>query len=724
MPLFYKILFGLSILIFIAGNILAEKIIITNITLTKKYIGKKVQTYQDTSKKLTFDSIIKSSKKFHINNSDVINFGLTNYYNWVKFTLINNSSNEKNLILNLEYPIIDNVKLYIVRENNRIDSVQLFESFSKTKRLYNNHFYLFPLNLNKNEQVECYLRLFSYKPILVPLSVNNIENTIIDINNIDTLSGIYIGIMCVMLLYNLFIYLTTKDSSYFYYVIYIVGVTITQLTILGYANKYLWSNNLWLSHSAVPLTGAVSGLVTLLFTDKFLSAKKNLFIFHIILRTLMLVDICCILILLLGYKTLSYHIIDINAGIGAIVIFLTAFLLVLKGNRPAKFFLAGWIIFIVAIFLYVIKDYGILPYNNVTIHSLQFGSAIEAVLLSFALADKINIYKKEKEESQAQALFALQENARIINEQNITLELKVKERTNELVTTNSDLNKTLTELKEAELQLVEAEKMASLGQLTAGIAHEINNPINFVTSNVAPLKRDVNILVDAINNIECVGLSDISTAEKQQQINDYKEDIDLDYLKIEINHLLNGIHEGASRTADIVKGLKIFSRLDEDDIKKADINEGLLSTLIIANNLIGNKIQVIRNLGNIPLIECYPGKLNQVFLNIISNGVFAIQEKFGDQYGGILKITTGCDEQNLFIKIEDNGTGMSEATKKKIFEPFFTTKNVGVGTGLGMSIVYNTINKHNAQIYVNSTEGVGTEFILELQLVFKETATI
>ncbi|RYY07087.1 MAG: HAMP domain-containing histidine kinase, partial [Sphingobacteriaceae bacterium] len=185
-------------------------------------------------------------------------------------------------------------------------------------------------------------------------------------------------------------------------------------------------------------------------------------------------------------------------------------------------------------------------------------------------------------------------------------------------------------------------------------------------------------------------------------------------------HLINGIHEGATRTADIVKGLKIFSRLDEDDLKKADINEGLNSTLIIANNLIGDKIQVIKNFGNIPAIECFPGKLNQVFLNIISNAVFAIQEKFNNQPGGILKITTSNDDQYLTVKLEDNGTGMSEATKMKIFEPFFTTKNVGVGTGLGMSIVYNTIKKHNAQIYLNSTEGVGTEFIIKLNLVFTE----
>ena len=170
-------------------------------------------------------------------------------------------------------------------------------------------------------------------------------------------------------------------------------------------------------------------------------------------------------------------------------------------------------------------------------------------------------------------------------------------------------------------------------------------------------------------------------------------------------------------TAEIVKGLRIFSRLDEDDLKKADINEGLDSTIIIVNNLFNNKITLIKEYGNIPLIECYPGKLNQVFLNIISNAIYAINKQHGDKPDGILKISTRHDENTVFVKIEDNGTGMDETTKKKIFEPFFTTKDVGEGTGLGMSITYNTIKKHNGNIVINSELGVGTEFILELPII-------
>ena len=157
--------------------------------------------------------------------------------------------------------------------------------------------------------------------------------------------------------------------------------------------------------------------------------------------------------------------------------------------------------------------------------------------------------------------------------------------------------------------------------------------------------------------------------------------------------------------------------MDEDDLKKADINEGLDSTLIITNNLLNNIIKIEKNYASLPLIECYPGKLNQVFLNIISNAIYAIKKKFGESEGGLLSISTSYDDHFLSIKLADNGTGMDDNTKKRLFEPFFTTKDVGEGTGLGMSIAYNTMNKHNGQVIVNSEIGVGTEFILKLPLI-------
>ena len=258
--------------------------------------------------------------------------------------------------------------------------------------------------------------------------------------------------------------------------------------------------------------------------------------------------------------------------------------------------------------------------------------------------------------------------------------------------------------------------MASLGQLTAGVAHEINNPINFVTSNVAPLKRDIGMMWEVMDEIERVGLSDTTIEEKKNQIAEYKEELDVEYLKTEIDFLLKGMHEGASRTAEIVKSLRIFSRVDEDSLKYADINEGLESTLVILNSVVKDTVQVTKHYGDLPLVECYPGKLNQVFLNIITNGIYAINKKFEGESGGILAINTEVDETYVYITIQDNGIGMSTEVMEKVFEPFFTTKEVGEGTGLGMSIVYNTIKKHHGEIKIESIVGEGTTFKLIIPL--------
>ncbi|GGG84924.1 two-component system sensor kinase [Parapedobacter pyrenivorans] len=360
------------------------------------------------------------------------------------------------------------------------------------------------------------------------------------------------------------------------------------------------------------------------------------------------------------------------------------------------------------------KDAGVLPFNSFTNNSILIGSALEAALLSFALADKINIYKKEKEESQAEALLISKENEKLIREQNIILEQRVEERTHALQESNESLQNTLTHLKETQAQLVEAEKMASLGQLTAGVAHEINNPINFVTSNVAPLKRDVDMVWNAMDEIENIALSDLSLSEKKQRINAYKEELDLEYLKVEVDFLLKGMHEGAYRTAEIVKSLRIFSRVDEDSLKFADINEGLESTLVILNSVVKEGVAVDKKYGELPLVECYPGKLNQVFLNIITNALYAINKKFDGNSGGILEIKTEADTENIYISIRDNGIGMPTEVKEKIFEPFFTTKEVGEGTGLGMSIAYNTIKKHQGEIKIESSVGEGVKFLIVL----------
>lgn len=294
------------------------------------------------------------------------------------------------------------------------------------------------------------------------------------------------------------------------------------------------------------------------------------------------------------------------------------------------------------------------------------------------------------------------------------LEIRVAKRTKELSEkneqlncTNEELNTTLERLKTTQSHLVESGKMASLGQLTAGIAHEINNPINFVSANIHPLKLDVNEMYELIKNLQRKCKPGI-TREEIIEVQKFTRDADIDFIMTEILSLLNGIEEGAARTKEIVMGLRNFSHLDEDDFKTSDIHQGINSTITLLKNKWKKRISIKNDFGKIPPVECLPGKINQVFMNILTNAIDAIEGE------GEILIKTRVNNNLLTVSIKDSGNGMSEAVKNRIFEPFYTTKDVGKGTGLGMAIVYGIIEKHNGEIHVESSKENGTEVFISI----------
>jgi len=372
--------------------------------------------------------------------------------------------------------------------------------------------------------------------------------------------------------------------------------------------------------------------------------------------------------------------------------------------------------FLMGVTLYALKDYGLITYSNFTKYALPVGVMIEAILLSLALADRINILKREKEASQAQAILMMEENQRLIHEQNAILEKEVEARTREITSANHSLEQTLTNLQLTQKQLVESEKLASLGQMTAGIAHEINNPVNFVRSNVQPLKRDVDELIEIIAQINPnLPVTDLQAKWNALQLK-YKE-LDVDYLQKEIYQLLQGIDEGSKRTADIVRSLRVFSRMDRDALVLADVNECITSTLMVLKNITSKEVTLTTHLDlTLPQIHCYPGKLNQVLMNLISNAVHATKMGNRSIQERLVEVSTEKESDFLKIVVKDNGTGMKEEVRKKIFDPFFTTKQVGEGTGLGLSIVLGIVQEHGGDIRIDSEWNKGTSFTILLPL--------
>jgi len=363
----------------------------------------------------------------------------------------------------------------------------------------------------------------------------------------------------------------------------------------------------------------------------------------------------------------------------------------------------AWCVFLLGTIIFVLKDVGILPYNDLTVNMMPIGSAIEGILLSFALADRINILRRDKERSQAEALAMAQENERLIREQNQELEHKVKERTAALQESNDTLKRT-------QVQLVQSEKMASIGQLTAGIAHEINNPINFITSNIGPLRRNLSEVVETINAYRSA-----SNAEEVAKVRTEEERAGIQESIEELDGIMHSVNEGAQRTAEIVRGLRNFSRLDEGDLKDADLNDGLRSTLAVLAPQYRGSVELVLELSELPKVECFPGKINQVFMNVMNN---AAQATLARADGRPRKVTvrTAAGDDCVIVRISDTGIGMSDDIKAKIFEPFFTTKPVGEGTGLGLAIVYGIIIEHSGHIDVESNPGLGTIFTITLPL--------
>lgn len=354
----------------------------------------------------------------------------------------------------------------------------------------------------------------------------------------------------------------------------------------------------------------------------------------------------------------------------------------------------------VSVLLFYLRKYVVSPITKLT------GTTLDMVDGNYSNSFNVNDYLLE--------IHDLKENYNEMVNVIVEREYTLQKRKEKAIKKNTLLHCTLEQLKATQAQLLQQEKLASIGQLAAGVAHELNNPLGFVSGNFAVLKDYITILNEYIKLNESLITKHLPS--EKNIIEEFKESNDIEFISEDLNSLFEESEEGIQRAIKIVKNLKDFSRIDSEEKSLYDLNKGIESTINVAKNEYQYVADIATNLEDLPIIEANGGEINQVILNILVNAAQAISEMKLNEKRKIT-ITTSKNDSFIFCEIEDNGPGMSDTVKKRVFDPFFTTKEIGKGTGLGLNISYNIIvKKHKGNLSVESEIGKGTKFIIKLPI--------
>lgn len=629
--------------------------------------------------------------QFKAYNQDAPNFGSIADAVWLRFTV--NNKTDKTFYLQVGSAFIDSIALYAVSEN-RVQEVQLSgDNYVFTQRPIKVTTFLFPLHVPAGTTQTYLLRVKTMQPFFFPLRVGTLPALMENTHQLDFIQGLYLGFMLLIFFYNLFLFFSTKEKLYLFYVAYVASITWFMSTVFQYVFEYLWPGLPVINEYAVA-SSAVTMLAAVLFTREFLHTRIQAPRLHKLSIVFIGWGFLVLLLVFTPWQIPALMLAQAGIMFMAIYFLVTGITVFRSGYRPAKFYLAAWTFLILGFIAAILETLNVLPVMYY-INSMQIGSAIEVTLLSLALGDRINIYKKQREDAQEKALKVAQEKSELMLQQNLMLEQKVAERT-------QALTKSLNELKATQTQLVQSEKMASLGELTAGIAHEIQNPLNFV-NNFSEVSNE---LIDEMRS----ELQNGNLADVEALVNDIKENLE------KINH-------HGKRADAIVKGMLQHSRKATGVKEPTDINalcdeyfrlsyHGLRAKDKSFNADMSTDLDE-----SIDEIHVVPQDIGRVLLNLYNNAFYAVNEKHklnGVDYHPAVSVSTKKLDNKIEITISDNGNGIPQHVVDKIFQPFFTTKPSGSGTGLGLSLAYDIIKAHGGEIKVETAANKGTAFIIQL----------
>lgn len=692
------ILKGIITIIFLlkTATVIAQSPIIELSPETSNYdIGTSTTYYEDKTERLKIEHILSSEidKQFVVSKNEALVFGITTSSFWVKITARNKKPLQlSRWILTVDYPPLDYISLYQKDKTGKWISQELGDRLPFTSRAIPHYKFAFVLSMPDTSLHTFYLKVRNGGSVVIGPHIES-EKYFVEDSQIGSIGyGFFMGALVIMFFYNLFLYFSLKDISYLAYVCFIFINLLCQLCYSGHISQYLFPDNPLMANKMLPISVALTPMAISFFTITFLNTRKFTPILHKILLLIGVIAFINFLISVFFTAHVAGYGNGVNISFSLVIVIIAGVVNLIKGNQSARFFLLAWSFVAVGGAIITLKSFGVHFPNFIARNGSMISALIEIVMLSIALADKYNLFKKEKESAQLEIL-KLNENATKV------LEQKVTERT-------AELNYSLARLKTTQNQLIQREKLASLGELTSGIAHEIQNPLNFV-NNFSEVSRE---LIDELEEELKAGNPDIAF----EIATDLKEN-------------LSKINQHGNRASDIVKGMLEHSRNNTGEPISSDINALVEEYLRLSYNGYKTKnkdfnVELVKSFDeNLPKLELIPQDIGRVLVNIINNAFHAIASVNNNErengYIPTLAISTLKSTDKVRILIKDNGIGIAEKVKHKIFEPFFTTKPTGQGVGLGLSLAHDIIAKgHGGTIDVESQEGIGTTFIIELPI--------